>query len=588
MTGPTKTEPEDKLTDEVIDHLYEVALDPMRYEVLLDRWEDLMRARLTTSQSEAGRPGEVTLSPIARHMERAGEALDRMMAEPPPIEAETLLSQVAHNAAFIIDREMRIVTANGPAAAALGLGAGAELGDLALAPGEAEILARGAERVLFGNTGASTVLRVHAAGSDKPLLVSLRPFRTEDGTPHALAVTSQMSWPKGFGEVLRRAFDLTNAEAEVMRALAEGHSLAAIAALRGRSVATLRAQLKSVMAKTETTSQSELVRLTLSTMEIARFSDAAVARLAEQDDAHIGLVPRKFQTLTLADGRRMDYLILGDPKGRPCLYLHLDYGLSRWPASAEAEAARAGIRIIVPIRGGYGKSDPVPRQQPYLAQLAEDHLTLLDHLGVGTVPVVSLGGDSYLAIALHAAAPERIGALICCAGALPLSRPEQYQRMHKWHRFILAGARYTPHLLPFMVKAGFALARRLGKRGFIHAVYGKSIADVATFEIPEVMEAMVTGSEVALSKHQSAHDSFAREVIAHETTDWTDEIAALQGKVPVHFLNGLQDPEVPPATLQEYRRDYPWIDFRIYPDAGQLIFFLKWRDVLPLILRHLG
>lgn len=62
---------------------------------------------------------------------------------------------------------------------------------------------------------------------------------------------------------------------------------------------------------------------------------------------------------------------------------------------------------------------------------------------------------------------------------------------------------------------------------------------------------------------------------------------SLRGALPVHFLNGLQDPQVPPETLAEHQRDFPWIDFRIYPDAGQLVFFLKWRDVLPLIVRYL-
>jgi pimeloyl-ACP methyl ester carboxylesterase len=270
------------------------------------------------------------------------------------------------------------------------------------------------------------------------------------------------------------------------------------------------------------------------------------------------------------------------------MFFPLDYGLVRWPASAEAEAARQGIKVIVPVRAGYGASDPLPRGVPYVPQLAEDMAALLDHLRVDKVPLLTLGGDSFIAFAFHAAYPERVRAMVCCGGVLPLTRPVQYERMDKWHRFILAGARYTPHLLPFMVKAGFALARRLGKRGFVHAVYGNSKADVATFEIDEVFEAMVCGSEVSLSETHSAHDAFSREVICHETTDWTDEVDGLRRSgVPVHFLNGMQDPQVPPATVEEFRQDYPWIDFRVYPDAGQLLFFLKWRDAITLAEQYL-
>ena len=49
---------------------------------------------------------------------------------------------------------------------------------------------------------------------------------------------------------------------------------------------------------------------------------------------------------------------------------------------------------------------------------------------------------------------------------------------------------------------------------------------------------------------------------------------------PVVFFNGLDDPQIHPDTLADFRRDYPWIDFRIDPTAGQLIFFRDWARIL--------
>jgi len=37
---------------------------------------------------------------------------------------------------------------------------------------------------------------------------------------------------------------------------------------------------------------------------------------------------------------------------------------------------------------------------------------------------------------------------------------------------------------------------------------------------------------------------------------------------------------VPLATLEEFRRDYPWIEFHLLEEAGQLAFFRHWRRVL--------
>ncbi len=577
--NPKPNPPPSDDVDAVIDRLYDVAVDPTRYEALLDRWEAMMQPQRAASNSGEG-PGT---GQFALHFARADKLLDRVIADIGQAKPQAVLGRIERAAAFVVDQDLVITGVNPAARSAFGVTEGATVTAIALAEGEAETLARQIRRAFESNNRAPIVIRTRSARFDRLVVFHLRAVRPDDGQPFVIAVTSEIAWPDGFGEVLRGAFELTVAEAVVVRSLTDGQSLAQIAKSRGRSIETVRAQLKSVMAKTETRTQSELVRLTLSTMEIAQFSDDATVHVPKASTGFDTLEPREFQTLKLADGRRLDYLILGDPKGAPILFFPLDYGLVRWPASAEAEAASRGLRIVVPVRPGYGASTPLPKGGPYVAQIVKDIVALLDHLRIAKVPMLTLGGDSFIAIALHAAFPARVTALVACGGVLPLTRPEQYDRMDKWHRFILAGARYTPHLLPFMVKAGFALARRLGKRGFIHAVYGKSPADVATFEIPEVFEAMVCGSDVALSDTHSAHDAFTREVIHHETTDWTDEVAALNGAIPVHFLNGLQCPQVPPATLSEFQADYPWIDFRVYPDAGQLLFFLKWRDALTLL-----
>ena len=577
---------QDILADEVIGNLYEVAVDPTRYETLLDHWEEMMRPQRAVANDVTSPP--LGLKQFESHFQRADQVLDRIINQATTTEAEAMLAQIERTAAFVVDRSLAVTAVNVAAAGVLGVTRGARVSDLALGPGEAELLSRQIDRMLQGNSSVPVVVRSRSARADRLIVLHLRLVRPERDPAFVIAVTSEMGWPHGFSDVLRAAFDLSPAEVEVVRALAGGQALHDIAETRHRSVDTVRAQLKSIMSKTETRSQTELVRLTLSTMELAHSGAEDTEHLPEASTGFGTLEPRQFYSMFLPDNRRLDYLILGDPNGRPLMFFPLDYGLVRWPASAEAEAARRGIKIIVAVRPGYGGSTPVPKGTPHIAQVVDDLEFLLDKMGVGPVPFITLGGDSFIAMAYFATYPERMTALIACGGVLPLTRPEQYERMDKWHRFILAGARYTPHLLPFMVKAGFALARRLGKRGFVHAVYGKSKADVATFEIPEVFEAMVCGSEVSLSDTHSAHDAFSREVIHHETTDWSAEGAALKGAIPVHFLNGLQDPQVPPATLAEFQRDYDWIDYRVYPDAGQLVFFLKWRDALTLAEKYLA
>ncbi len=574
------------LAQEVIDRLYEVAIDPARYEELLDQWENMISPYRRAQGVDT--PIALTAIDFETHFRRASKVLDGLnTAAHDDGTPEFMVAQFDNAASFTIRRDLTIGAVNPPATGALGLASGAALSTLPLETEDCEALAEQITRLFDSNRNDPLLFRARLKSNPRLILMQLRLLRPENKPPFVISVTSELTWPAGFESFLASGFNLTKAEIEVLRALSECHSVSDIARMRGRTVDTVRAQLKSVMSKTETRSQAELIRLTLSTMDIANFTQATAAPISGESKGFKTLAPRPFHTLSLPDGRRFDYLVLGDPTGRPCLFGPQDYGLTRWPASAEREALRRKIKVIVPVRPGFGQSTPLPRGTLLSKTIIEDYAHLLDHLGVAACPFLSMGGDFYFSAHFHDRYPERVTAMIACAGILPISRPEQYERMHKWHRFILAGAHYTPHLLPFMVKAGFALARKLGKRRFLQAVYGDSPADVETFDMPEVFEAMAVGSEVSLSKDHTAHAAFAAEVTEQETTDWSGPVRRIEGRCPVIFFNGLQDPQTPSETLYEFQEDYPWVEFIVHDDAGQLIFFKKWRDVIDVMEKFL-
>ncbi len=572
--------------DAAIDRLYDVALDPSRYEALLDHWESAIRPLRAEADFHA--PHLLDDPQIAGHFDRASAFLDRLDTSSAADEIEEILAPFDRVAAFILDESQTIRASNAAAKTLMGVSENSSLKDLPINSEDIEAVRRTLRSVLSGTKEDNAVLRVRSASMGRFTVLRLQRCTTADDQKLVLAASNEVGWPDGFRDILKQAFGLTSAEADVVRALVECGSLAEIAAQRSRSVDTIRAQVKSILAKTETHSQVELVRLALSMMDMVSLTmDAAPGpRLISR--GYDTLEEREFKSLLTADGRRLDYLILGDPKGAPVLFLPLDYGLVRWPAPAEAEAAKLGMRIIVPVRAGYGMSDPIPKKGDYDAALIADTRQVMDAEGVRRCPIISLGGDSYYGVQIARDQPDRISMILGCGGVLPLTRREQFERMEKWHRFILAGAKYTPHLLPFMVKAGFLLARKIGKRGFVHAVYGQCPADVDTFENPDVFEAMVTGSEVALNENHAAHAAFSAQVLGGQQRDWSADLEELRDKIPVKFMNGLQDPQVPEATLREFQRDYSWIDYREYDDAGQLVFFRHWRDALDIISPFLG
>ena len=367
-----------------------------------------------------------------------------------------------------------------------------------------------------------------------------------------------------------------------MQGITLGLPVRDIATARRRSPETVRTQLRSILSKTETHSQSELVRVVLGLMDVATMPVGRGPKSAVAPETPASLA---YQTLRLSDGRKLDYLEYGALTGAPCLYMHLDYGLLRWPVSAELAARARGIRVIAPVRAGYGGSDPMPKGADRTLSCALDYAAVLDHLRVKNAAVLALGADLRFAMQLAALRKDLVCGILGCAAQLPLNSALQYERMGKWQRFILANARYAPKILPFLVKAGFSLARRVGREDFFQQVNASSPADLATFALPEVREAMLLGSEVTVHAHGAAQEAFSQECVSSQR-DWSLLVHAC--KVPVILLQGDQDPQTPVLTIRELMIDFPHLKVTFLPETGQLLFFKEWRIALDVIGRFLG
>lgn len=563
---------------EIIDHIYDVALDPARYEQLLDVWEKRIGPLRHLAEGDAEPIALASDPDIVQHASRASEFLSRIREPDEETWQIRLAGEVA--AAFCVHTDGHIVETNQAASNLFSIVRGSHVSALRLNDGEANQLMQ-AIRLAAGKTGRASLLRFSAGTSGRAVIFHVGQVKTAGGEALAIIRTSQLGWPETLSALMQEAFRLTEAELEIVRGLVEGKDIKAICTERKRSIETVRTQIRSILAKTETRSQTELIRITLGLMDVVgQPTDGVPPRPATGHK----LQPIPFQTMLQPGGRRYDWIEFGAPQGRPCLFLPIDYGLIRWPASAQSEAERRGIRVIVPVRAGYGHSGPLPPRADYAGETAADMARLLDHLGVAKAAVLPLGADVRYAMRLAIARPELVTGILACAGTLPISTAAQYDRMGKWHKFILANARYAPLILPFLVRAGFSLARRIGKEQFLNSVNAGSSADIRTFADPEVREAMLLGSEVSLSDWHIAHEAFSRECIDSET-DWSETIRKCP--VPVRMLQGGQDPQSPKATIEELIPVFPQLDISIIDDAGQLLFFQEWPRALDELEKFL-
>ena len=251
---------------EIIDRLYEVAVDPVRYEELLDVWE----GRVAPLRLHADGTTGVALSDseIEAHFERASIFLDRYEATSAGASYQAALDDISRSAAFVSDGGEVIVAVNEPAERVFGLKAGSAIGGLPFDEDDIAALLQVIRRVARRQDEKAVTMRLRPAAADRPVIVRIMPVASDDARALALVVSTELAWPAGFDQTMQEAFTLTDAEIEIVRAITEGKQLKDIAEARSRSVETVRTQLRSILAKTETHSQSELVRVTLNLMDV--------------------------------------------------------------------------------------------------------------------------------------------------------------------------------------------------------------------------------------------------------------------------------------------------------------------------------
>jgi len=561
----------------ILDQIYDVAIDPERLGSLLESWENVNLAGEGIS-SLFGGPS------IESHFERASILLDRWQESQNREIYRMVLEPFSRAAAFSVDSGLKVCATNDTAREHLGLQDGATLAGLALDAEDIANLENELGRILHGAEANISTFRFFSRQTGRNVIFRIRPAYDPMIGPFAIVATSDVGWPDNFDSLLSSSFGLSVAEVEVLRAVVECRSLRDIATQRERSLETIRAQVRAIMSKTEAHSQAELVRMVLALLDLAENTNTKSTAPDLDGQTLIPLDPR---SLRRPDGRRLDYMVTGDENGRPCLFLPTDYCIVRWPARIEEHARKHKIKVIAPIRGGYGDSDLYHKKADLESEIRQDIKAILDMEGVQRCPVIAFGTDSYFAFSFAKRFPEMVAGIILCDAFLPLSTPEQYKRMDKWYRFIMANARYAPHLLPFMVKAGMLLARKVGKRRFVEMVMGNSPSDMEVLKDPQAFEALATGSENTLSETKNAYLPFTAEAILQNNTDWKPNVLAAQDRIAVHALFGTESQTIAPETLAEFRQEYTWMDIREYKDTGSLLFYKHWREVLDMLEKYL-
>ena len=583
-----------------IDDIYDIALDPINLDAFIERLGarrlDVEKVRTTLRKVEV--LGEVFKS----HITRAETILDRLVDEPHGTPLERILAPFDTTAAMIVDSTLQIVALNSIAEQVFSIQAGDAVDLLPFEEDDSDQLMLSLRRLLRQKSANGKLIHVKSSTDAGRVVVFHAKWcsigsglndemdnadNLMDRSGYVLLASTELHWPPALDQTLHEVFGLSVAERDIVRALVDGKALKVIARDRDRSLGTVRTQLKSVLSKTRAQSQSELIRVTLSLMDVIERSPELVNKNSnpsvETVPGHSGtpltteFIP--YSTLTVQGGRKLDYLVQGPDDGNPIIFSHMGYGLARWHPQALALAAQNNLKVVTPVRSGFGKSDPVRKSDDILHVTRNDTLAVMDKLGIERCPYIVQGNDMLFALDFAAEHGDRVSEIIGLGGRLPLPSETQYAGMGKWHNFFLSNARYAPHLLYFTTKAAFTLARKVGREKMFISMHKDSPADLSVVNDPELAPTLLEASKLAVDDDTHAAFAYAHELLETES-DWSERVEAARD-TPIRFVSGLQDPLGDAATIAAYRERFPWINIDVIEDAGQLLFFQKYRELVP-------
>ncbi len=141
-------------------------------------------------------------------------------------------------------------------------------------------------------------------------------------------------------------------------------------------------------------------------------------------------------TITLPDGRTLEYAEYGDPNGDPILFFHGLIGSYHQASPAEDAARKHRVRLIAPNRAGVGRSSV--NETKTIMERMDDVREMVRRLKVDDFGVLGVSGGSPYALAAAHVFGARVKTVQLISGMGPVADPALLERMEPSRRRALA------------------------------------------------------------------------------------------------------------------------------------------------------
>ena len=554
----------DKSLKEIERKLRSTAVDPFRFDELVDTWNVLFDAH--------GSDGpETSSAQLERIVDATFAALGGGDDDQRRNQLQRVINELPHTALMV--RADGVVTGvNEAALERLPLDPGDHVGEIGYALERDEDLTVAVARALDRRNVSDEVILKRAVHTktDRAATLAIVPSRAaEAGLDMALLFVIDPVWRAEVEALMARAYELTSAEARVLMGFLDGHSLQDLATQRGTSYATVRTQFQTVMAKTGARSQAELMRNTLAVSQF--FTD--VKKVADV----AGHPYRKRLDLFRAGGRSVDVTLAGDLNGELVIYIP-DTTQCTFQPSIEAAFRQAGICVASLCRPGFGRTDPPAPGQSYEVCLAEDIMAFQDQYGVKKSAVMAHNSSSCFGYCVGGLIPERVTRLIVVSSLVPKKFMLTGEVGSPWVAALMRTAQVSPRMHRIIVGAAIRSWKAMGSRRIFSMQFASYKPDVALAVQPESIAEHDHAVNMAIGQSLD----YAVIAFEHAMRDWSDWIDGCA--VPIDLISGEYDPIAPVGGIQKMVAAYPdKMTLHLIKDAGYMVFLGATQEVIKIL-----
>ena len=337
-----------------------------------------------------------------------------------------------------------------------------------------------------------------------------------------------------------------------------------IAVERGRTKGTVRQQIKSILEKTETNKQVELMALLVSLHHLFATRPQKDAKVTTHRRTETSVHQTIVKSTPLWG--HIEYEIFGAQTGTPVAFFHSQMS-SAIPTTEWLDAVTQQNHLVyAPKQPGLGptdterqKTDPVGFVRAFVSQMQTNDRSPAALIGQGMSGVA--------AIDYAANFPEYKGPVVTIDTGIPFTRREQFEHMPPVSKRIFWTVWDCPELFyaPFAFASEALFASEEGERAFMHDQFKDIPHDHALIQDPHYYEIAKLNMRNFMSTPKRSADE-----LVYWMHDWTAVFEKLVSRCDVVFLQSEHHDFLRYHDIETYLRPFSRAVPKLLSDTAQL------------------